>query len=94
MVVSGKLHNMFKNHWIEPFNGIDIDKTNVDGGDVYLGTIQLGRKSEEYIKGYEQGVTDLSERLKKYYWMLGGKTNSAVVSYHVEQIVKELKEKV
>lgn len=47
----------------------------------------------EYIKGYEQGVTDCAERLQKYYLHLGSKTSSAVVSYHIEQIAQELKEK-
>lgn len=51
-------------------------------------------ENPEYKKGYEQGVTDLAERLKKFYLHLGSKTSSVVVSYHIEQIVKELKEKV
>lgn len=51
----------------------------------------MDNKSEEYIKGYKQGVTDCAERLQKYYLHLGSKTSSAVVSYHIEQIAKELK---
>lgn len=47
--------------------------------------------SEEYKKGYEQGVTDFAERLRKYYLHLGGKTGSVVVAFHIEQIAKELK---
>ena len=41
VVVSGKLRNLFRNRWIEPFNGVDLDKTNVEGGNVYLGTIHM-----------------------------------------------------
>lgn len=51
-------------------------------------------ENSEYKKGYEQGVTDLAERLKKFYCHLGSKTNSAVVAYHIDQILKELKEKI
>ncbi len=53
----------------------------------------MDTKSEEYIKGYEQGVTDCAERLQKYYLHLGSKSCSAVVVYHIDQIAKELKEK-
>ena len=41
VVVSGSLRNIIKNKWIEPFNGIDLDKTDIEGGDVYLGTIHM-----------------------------------------------------
>ena len=37
VVVSGKLDLMFKNHWIEPYDNIDIDKTN--DRNVYFGTV-------------------------------------------------------
>ena len=50
-------------------------------------------KSEEYIKGYQQGVEDFAERVKKYYNCLHGKTSSWVVSYNIDQITKEMKEK-
>ena len=53
----------------------------------------MDNKSEEYIKGYEQGVTDFAKRIKKYYNCLHGKTSSAVVSYNIDQITKEMKEK-
>lgn len=50
-------------------------------------------QSAEYIKGYVQGIDDFAERVKKYYNNLHGKTNSAVVSYNIDLIAKEMKEK-
>lgn len=50
-------------------------------------------KSEEYIKGYEQGVSDFAEKIKKYYKCLKGNTNSALVSFHIDQIASEMLEK-
>lgn len=47
----------------------------------------------EYQKGYEQGVKDLTERLKKYYNNLNGTTSSGLVAYHIDQIRKEMLEK-
>ena len=44
----------------------------------------------EFEKGYEQGVKDLAERLEKFYNNYRGGTYSGSVSYHVEQIKKEL----
>lgn len=45
----------------------------------------MSEKREEYIKGYEQGVKDLAEKVKKYYGALKGGTYSSLVSFHVEQ---------
>ena len=42
----------------------------------------------EYQQGYEQGIRDLSERLKKYYTSLGGSTSGHTVAYTVD-IFKE-----
>lgn len=53
----------------------------------------MDEKSEEYIKGYEQGVRDMAERLKKYYASLPVKTMPSVVEYHIDQKMKELLEK-
>lgn len=50
--------------------------------------------SEEYQQGYEQGVKDLTERLKTYYNNLNGTTSSGLVAYHIDQIRKELLEKI
>lgn len=49
-------------------------------------------KSEEYIKGYEQGVKDLAEKVKKYYGALKGNTYSSIVTYTIEQQAKDLTE--
>ena len=54
-------------------------------------------QSEEYRKGYEQGVRDYAQRVKKYYTSLTGKTMTAVVKYvltvmEAEMINKEHKE--
>ena len=43
-----------------------------------------------YEKGYQQGIEDFAERIKKYYNCLHGKTSSAVVAYHINQIEEEL----
>ena len=39
----------------------------------------MDSKSDEYIKGYEQGVKDLAERLIKYYETLGCGTYAPLV---------------
>lgn len=51
-------------------------------------------KTEEYIKGYEQGVKDFAERIKKYYGSIKGTTYGALVTYNIEQIEREIAEKV
>lgn len=50
----------------------------------------MDEKSEEYIKGYEQGANDLAERVKKYYSNLKGKTPCALVEFHIDEIKKEI----
>ncbi len=50
----------------------------------------MNEKSTEYIKGYEQGVKDLAERVKKYYGSLKGGTYSSLVSFNVEQQAEAL----
>lgn len=47
-------------------------------------------KSEEYIKGYEQGVKDFAEKIKNYYNNLKGRTPATLVSFHVEEILKNV----
>ena len=47
-------------------------------------------KSAEYIKGYEQGVRDFAEKVKKYYASLNGNTYSSLVAYTIEQLTKAL----
>ena len=49
--------------------------------------------SEEYIKGYAQGVSDLAERLKKYYSSLKETTPATLVEYTIEMAKKEILEK-
>ena len=44
----------------------------------------------EYQKGYEQGILELAERLKKFYYSYRGNTYSSSVAYHIEQIKKDL----
>lgn len=53
----------------------------------------MDEKSKDYREGYEQGVTDLAEKVKKYYTCLSGKTMTAVVAYFIDQVAQELKEK-
>ena len=47
-------------------------------------------QSEEYKKGYEQGVKDFAERIKKYYHHLTGKTMTDVVEYVIDLMCKEM----
>lgn len=53
-------------------------------------------QSEEYRKGYEQGIKDYAARMKKYYSALTGKTMTAVVRYALtimeQEMLKENKE--
>ena len=51
-------------------------------------------KSEEYIKGYEQGAKDLAERLKTYYRSFSGTTYAVLVAFHVEEATKEMLAKI
>lgn len=44
----------------------------------------------EYKKGYEQGVRDFAERMKKYYSALTGKTMTAVVRYVLTIMEQEM----
>ena len=46
--------------------------------------------TEEYQKGYEQGVKDLAERLGRFYQSTRRNTYTATVAYHIEQIKKDL----
>lgn len=46
--------------------------------------------TEEYKKGYEQGVRDYAQRVKKYYKHLSGKTLTAVVEYVLTLMEEEL----
>lgn len=55
--------------------------------------MSANEKSEEYIKGYEQGVKDFAERAKKYYICFPGIPNSLLIVYYLEQIKKEMTEK-
>lgn len=48
-----------------------------------------GRKTG-YKEGYEQGLKDLAERLKRFYQSLKGETFSSTVAYHIDQIKKDL----
>ena len=46
--------------------------------------------NEDYIKGYNEGVKDLAERLKRFYRVFRSFTYSASVAFHIEQIENEL----
>lgn len=41
---------------------------------------------------YNDGARDLAERVKRYYDTLGGKTSATLVSFHVDEILKEFLE--
>lgn len=49
----------------------------------------MNEKSAEYQRGYEQGVKDFAEKIKNYYNHLNGRTPATLVSFHVEEILKE-----
>lgn len=51
-------------------------------------------KSEEYIKGYQQGVKDMAQRLCTYYTTLPlPKVQPTVVEYNIRVLAEELLEK-
>ena len=43
-----------------------------------------------YTRGYEKGVKDMEERLKKYYTSFTGKTMSVAVAYAIKITAEEL----
>ena len=53
----------------------------------------MDEKTEEYIKGYARGVSDLAERLKNYYSNLRGTTPAVLTAYNIETAKKEILEK-
>lgn len=52
----------------------------------------MEKQSNEYRQGYEQGIIDFAERLKKYYGNLRGTTLAVLTAYHIEEVKKELLE--
>ena len=50
----------------------------------------MNEKSEEYIKGYEQGVKDFAEKLQKYYNAICGATFATLVEYTIDKQAKEM----
>lgn len=50
----------------------------------------MSEKSEEYIKGYEQGVKDFAERLKKYYTAICGTTFCTLVTYTIDKQAEQM----
>lgn len=52
--------------------------------------MSVNEKSEEYQRGYEQGVKDFAEKIKGYYNHLNGRTPATLVSFHVEEILKNV----
>lgn len=51
--------------------------------------LRMSEKNEEYQRGYEQGVKDFAEKIKRYYNNLKNGTPAALVSFHVNEILKE-----
>ena len=49
--------------------------------------------TEEYKKGYEQGVKDFAQRVEKYYNYNSFKVAPALVQYYIRQIAKDLLQK-
>ena len=43
----------------------------------------------EYQQGYEQGARDFAEKIKNYYNNLNGRTPATLVSFHIDEILKE-----
>ena len=46
--------------------------------------------NSDYIKGYNEGVKDLAERLERFYQSTARSTHSSTVAYHIEQIKADL----
>lgn len=53
----------------------------------------MGEYEKGYADGYNRALDDITERLKKFYSRLNGKTVGGSVEYHIEQIAKEMREK-
>jgi hypothetical protein len=45
---------------------------------------------KEYRQGYEQGVKDFADRIKKYYNSLGGSTTGFMVEYTIDIFKEEI----
>ena len=45
---------------------------------------------KEYRQGYEQGINDLAERVRKFYNALGGNTTGFMVAYTVDIFKEEI----
>lgn len=52
----------------------------------------MSDKSEEYTRGYAQGMEDLAKRLEKYYNCIGDQTYPPLVAYTIEVLKKEMLE--
>lgn len=51
----------------------------------------MDEQSEEYRKGYEDGVRELARRLDTYYkWLGGSKTVGYMVEYTIKEKVKDM----
>lgn len=53
-------------------------------------SVAMSEYSKGYADGYNRALDDMTQRLKKYYDAL----KSGLVSYHIDQIAKEMREKV
>ena len=47
----------------------------------------------EYRLGYEAAIEEFAIKLENYYNILGGNTYSPLVAFHIEEIKRELKER-
>lgn len=68
--------------------------------DYLKAALSLINKQRDEIKDLEARIaddasllTEFADRLKRYYSTLNGGTNSTLVAYHIDQILKEIKEK-
>lgn len=53
----------------------------------------MSEYSKGYADGYNRALDDITARMKKFYGHLNGNTVGGSVSYHIDQIAKEMREK-
>lgn len=82
----------FLNDWWEGQEYIRINGIiNIDEIDTNEATFAVDI-SEDLRNAYNDGARDFAERIKRYYDTLGGSTSATLVSFHVDEILKEFLE--
>ena len=74
--------------------GLEAFVTDEIPGEFAFGLVEVPMTQREkvYREGYEAGVRELAERLKRYYASLPIKTMPSVVEHHIDRKMEELLE--